>query len=45
MLREDEDGQMLFLRNEFSLYIFKSKWNRGTGHFLTRISNFVQFNN
>ena len=26
MLRADEDGQMLFLHNEFLLYIFKCKW-------------------
>ena len=44
MLKADEDGRMLFLRKEFFLYIFKWEWNRGTGHLLTKISNFVQFN-
>ena len=44
MLKADEDGRMLFLRKEFLLYIFKWEWNRGTGHLLTKISNFVQFN-
>ena len=45
MLLAHEDGRMLFLRKEFLLYIFKCKWNRETGHLLTKISNFVQFNN
>ena len=45
MLRTDEDGQMAFLYNKFLLYIFKCKWNRQTGHFLTKSSNFAQFNN
>ena len=34
MLRADEDGRMLFLHNEFLLYIFKCKWNRETRHLL-----------
>ena len=34
MLKADEDGRMLFFH----------KWNRETGHLLTKISNFVQFN-
>ena len=41
MLEADEDGRMLFLL----WYIFKCKWNRETGHMLTKISNFVQFSN
>ena len=45
MLRADEDGRMVFLHNKFLLYIFKCKWNRGTGHLLTKISSFFQFNN
>ena len=44
MLRVDEDGRMLFLHNEFLLYIFKCKWNRETGQIWTKISNFVQYN-
>ena len=27
------------------LYIFKCKWNREIGHLLTKISNFVHFDN
>ena len=45
MLRADEDGRMLFLHNEFLLYIFKCKWNRETGQMWIKTSNFVQFNN
>ena len=45
MLREGEDVRMLFLYNEFLIYIFKCKWNRETGHLLKKISNFVQFKN
>ena len=45
MLKADEDGRMLFFHKEFLLYIFKYKWNKETGHLLTKISNFVQFNN
>ena len=45
MLKADEDGQMLFLGKEFLLYIFKCKWNRQTGHLLTKFFNFAQFNN
>ena len=41
MLRADKDGQMVFVPNEFLLYFFKCKWNRQTGHLLTKISNFV----
>ena len=41
MLEADENGRMLFLHNEFLLYIFKCKWNRGTRHLLTKISIFV----
>ena len=44
MLRADEDGRMLFLHNEFLLYIFKCKWNREIGQMWTKIFNFVQFN-
>ena len=44
MLRADEDGRMLFLHNEFLLYIFKCKWNREIGQMWTKISNLVQFN-
>ena len=36
MLKADEDGRMLFLYKELLLYIFKCKWNRETGHFLTK---------
>ena len=38
MPRADEDGRMLFLLNEFLLYIFKWKWkwNRETGHFVAK---------
>ena len=45
MPRADEDGRMLSLHNEFLLYIFKCKQNREIGHLLTKIYNFVQFNN
>ena len=45
ILRVVEDGGMLSLYNEFFLYISKYKWNRETGYLLTKISNFVQFNN
>ena len=45
MLRTEEDDQMHSLHNEFLLYIFKCKWNREIGHLLTKISNFVQFDN
>ena len=45
MLKADEDGRMLFFHKEFLLYIFKYKWNKETGHLLTKIFNFVQFNN
>ena len=41
MLRADEDGQMVFVPNEFLLYFFECKWNIQTGHLLTKISNFV----
>ena len=34
MLEADENGRMLFLHNEFLLYIFKCKWNRETRHLL-----------
>ena len=44
LLRADEDGRMLFLHNQFLLYVFKCKWNRETGQIWTRISNFVQYN-
>ena len=45
MLKTDEDGQMFFVCKEFFLYIFKCKWDREPGHVLTKISNFIQFNN
>ena len=45
MLRADEHGRKPSLHNKFLLYIFKCKWNREIGHLLTKISNFVQFNN
>ena len=45
MVRADKDGRMLSLHNEFLLYIFKCKCNREIGHLLTKVSNFVQFNN
>ena len=45
MLKADEDGRMLVLHKEILLCIFKSKWNRETEHLLTKMSNFVQFNN
>ena len=41
MTREDEDSRMLFLYNEFLLYIFKCKWNRENGHLFKKNSNFV----
>ena len=44
MLTADEDGRMLFLHNEFLSYIFKCKWNRESGHFLTKFltsGNFI----
>ena len=44
MLKADEEGRMLFLYDEFLLYIFKCKWNRETGQMRTKISNFVPFN-
>ena len=37
MTREDEDSRMLFLYNEFLLYIFKCKWNRENGHLFKKI--------
>ena len=40
----DEGGRILFLHNEF-LFIYLYKWHKETGHFLTKISNFVQFSN
>ena len=39
MLEAVKDGQMLFLHDEFLLYIFKCKWNRETWHLLTEIFN------
>ena len=36
---------MLFLYNEFLIYIFKCNWNRETGYSSKKISNFVQFKN
>ena len=39
MLRADEHGRMLFLHNDFLSNIFKCKWNRETGHLLTKISD------
>ena len=45
MLRAGEDGRMSILHNEFKLYFVKCKWNRETKHLLTKISNFVRFNN
>ena len=45
MLEVDGNGPMLFLHNEFLLYIFKCKWTRETRQMWTKISNFVQFNN
>ena len=44
MLKVDEDGRMLFLHIEYLLYIFRCKWNRETGLWLKKSSNFVQFN-
>ena len=44
MLKADEDGRMLFLHNKFLLYYFKCKWNRETGHMLTKMFKFFQFN-
>ena len=41
MLEADENGRMLFLHNEFLLYIFKYKWKREIRHLLTKISTFV----
>ena len=38
-------GCMPSLHNEFLIYFFNCKWNRETGHLLTTISNFLQFNN
>ena len=34
VLEADENVRMLFLHNEFLLYIFKCKWNRETRHLL-----------
>ena len=45
MLRADEDGRMLFLHNEFFSNIFKYKWNRETGHLLTKIFNLANILN
>ena len=45
MLRADEKGRMLSLFITNFCYTFKCKWNREIGHLLTKISNFVQFNN
>ena len=44
MLKADEYGRALLLLKDCLLYIFKCKWNRETGHLLTKISSFVQFN-
>ena len=41
MLEADQNGRMLFLHNEFLLYIFKCKWNTETRHLLTKISTFL----
>ena len=41
MLEVDQNGLMLFLRNEFLIYIFKCKQNRVTRHLLTKISTFL----
>ena len=41
MLEADQNGRMLFLRNEFLLCIFKCKWNRVTRHLLAKISTVV----
>ena len=45
MLRADKDGRMLFLHNEFFSNIFKYKWNRETGHLLTKIFNLANILN
>ena len=41
MPREDEDSRVLFLYNEFLLYISKCKWNREIGHLFKKNSKFV----
>ena len=41
VLEADENSRMLFLHNEFLLYIFKCKWGRENRHLLTKISTFA----
>ena len=39
MLKADQNGRMLFLHSEFSLYIFKCKWNREKNFYLCQFNN------
>ena len=45
VLEADKNGRMLFLHNEFLLYIFKCKWNRENQAFADKNFYLCQFNN
>ena len=45
MLEAEGNGRMLFLHNEFLLYIFKCKWNRENQAFADKNFYLCQFNN
>ena len=45
VLEADENGRMLFLHNEFLLYIFKCKWNRENQAFADKNFYLCQFSN
>ena len=45
VLEADENSRMLFLHNEFLLYIFKCKWNRENQAFADKNFYLCQFNN
>ena len=45
VLEADENVRMLFLHNEFLLYIFKCKWNRENQAFADKNFYLCQFNN
>ena len=45
VLEADENVRMLFLHSEFSLYIFKCKWNRENQASADKNFYFCQYNN
>ena len=45
VLEADKNGRMLFLHNEFLLYIFKCKWNRENQAFADKNFYLCQFSN